>query len=113
MDKVELRRDPVHATFPVIICLRWIIQCQAVTPVHFADHINHPVCQVAGNARHASVGSDTDAQGGAEGAPAESDTVADYPQLAAILAGRGYDQQSIKQVMFRNWQRLNTQWLSD
>jgi membrane dipeptidase len=83
---------------------------QAVTLAHVADHIDH-VCQLAGNADHAAIGGDTDGQGGVEGAPAEVDTVADYQQLAAILAGRGYDQAAIAQIMFGNWLRFYTQWL--
>ncbi|MBI3959853.1 MAG: membrane dipeptidase [Chloroflexi bacterium] len=83
---------------------------QAVTLAHVADHIDH-VCQLAGNADHAAIGGDTDGQGGVEGAPAEVDTIADYQQLAGILARRGYDQIAIEQIMSGNWLRFYTQWL--
>lgn len=82
----------------------------AVTLEHVADHIDH-ICQLAGNADHAAIGGDTDGQGGVEGAPAEVDSVADYQKLAAILAGRGYEQQAIDQILFGNWARFYTHWL--
>jgi membrane dipeptidase len=41
----------------------------AVTLEHVADHIDH-ICQLAGNARHAAIGGDTDGQGGVDGTPA-------------------------------------------
>ena len=81
-----------------------------VTLAHVADHIDH-LCQLAGNADHAAIGGDTDGQGGADGAPAEVDTVADYQKVATILTQRGYTQAAIEQIMFRNWQRFYTQWL--
>lgn len=82
----------------------------AVTLAHVADHIDH-ICQLAGNADHAALGGDTDGQGGADGAPAEIDTVADYQKVATVLAQRGYPPAAIEQIMFRNWQRFYTQWL--
>ena len=81
-----------------------------VTLAHVADHIDH-ICQLAGNADHAAIGGDTDGQGGAEGAPADVDTVADYQRLVAILAQRGYDQRAIEQIMVGNWLRFYTRWL--
>lgn len=84
----------------------------AVTLAHVADHIDH-ICQLAGDADHAAIGGDTDGQGGVEGAPAEVDTVADYQQVAAVLAQRGYPQAAIENIMFRNWQRFYTRWLPD
>jgi len=89
---------------------RAVFPRQAVTLAYVADHIDH-ICQLAGNADHAAIGGDTDGQGGVEGAPAEVDTVADYQQLAAILAQRGYDQRAIEQILFGNWLRFYTQWL--
>ena len=83
-----------------------------VTLAHVADQIDH-ICQLAGNADHAAIGGDTDGQGGADGAPAEVDTVADYQKVATILAQRGYAQAAIEQIMFRNWQRFYTRWLPD
>lgn len=82
----------------------------AVTLAHVADHIDH-VCQLAGNAQHAAIGGDTDGQGGADGAPADVDTVADYQKLETILARRGYAPADIEGICYRNWVRFYTRWL--
>jgi len=85
---------------------------EAVTLDHVADHIDH-VCQLAGNSHHAAIGGDTDGQGGREGAPYEIDTVADYQKIATILEKRGYSQDDITNVMYRNWQRFFEKWLPE
>ena len=82
----------------------------AVTLEDYCDHIDH-VCQMAGNSLHSAIGGDTDGQGGADGAPYEVDTVADYQKVAEILDGRGYKQDDIENIMFRNWQRFFETWL--
>jgi membrane dipeptidase len=82
----------------------------AVTLEDYCDHIDH-VCQMAGNSLHSAIGGDTDGQGGADGAPYEVDTVADYQKVAEILDGRGYKQDDIENIMFRNWQRFFEKWL--
>ena len=78
---------------------------EAVTLEHLVDHINH-VCQLAGNAKHAAIGGDTDGQGGTEGAPLEIDSVADYQKIEPILSARGYSADDVADIMYRNWQRL-------
>lgn len=83
---------------------------EAVTLEHVADHIDH-VCQLAGNSQHAAIGGDTDGQGGKDGAPYEIDTVADYQKVAEVLERRGYAQEDIANVMYRNWQRFYEKWL--
>ncbi|MBM3960277.1 MAG: peptidase M19 [SAR202 cluster bacterium] len=70
-----------------------------------ANHIDY-VNQLAGNSLHSAVGGDTDGQGGAEGAPVDVDTVADYMKLVPILQRRGYQRADIENVMYRNWQRF-------
>jgi microsomal dipeptidase-like Zn-dependent dipeptidase len=37
--------------------------------------------------------------------------VADYQKVAEILDGRGYKQDDIENIMFRNWQRFFEKWL--
>ena len=93
-----------------ITARRQLFPRSAVTLAHVANHIDH-ICQLAGNADHAAVGGDTDGQGGADGAPAEVDTVADYQKLTDVLAQRGYDPAAIEKIMFRNWQRFYEEWL--
>ena len=76
-----------------------------VTLDDLADHVDH-ICQLAGDARHAGIGGDTDGQGGRTGAPAEIDTVVDYGRLADVLARRGYGDDQVTDVMYRNWVRF-------
>ena len=76
---------------------------EAVTLAHVANHIDH-VCQLAGNSLHAAIGGDTDGQGGVDGAPLEIDSVADYQKLGPILESRGYSEEDIANIMYRNWQ---------
>ncbi len=83
---------------------------EAIRLDDLVDHIDH-VCQLAGNARHAAVGGDTDGQGGREGAPYEIDTVADYQRVAGLLERRGYKREDIANIMYRNWQRFFQAWL--
>ncbi|MDA1349315.1 MAG: membrane dipeptidase [Chloroflexi bacterium] len=76
-----------------------------VTLDRIIDNIDH-VSQLAGNSLHSAIGGDTDGQGGANGAPKEVDTVYDYLKIADLMDGRGYKQEDIENVMWRNWQRF-------
>jgi membrane dipeptidase len=76
-------------------------------PVRLAnvvDHIDH-VCQLAGNARHAGIGSDLDGGFGREQSPADLDTIADLQLLAGLLGERGYSQADIGAILHGNWLR--------
>ena len=66
------------------------------------DHIDH-ICQLAGNANHAAIGSDLDGGFGVEQSPADLDTIADLQKVAGILSGRGYSDEDVTKVMYRNW----------
>ncbi len=79
---------------------------------HVANHIDH-VCQLAGNALHAAIGGDTDGQGGIAGAPIDVDSVTDYQKLGPILANRGYAEEDIANVLYRNWKRFYEQHLPE
>ena len=91
---------------------RSVFPSEAVTLEDFADHIDH-INRLAGNSLHSAIGGDTDGQGGSDGAPHDVDTVADYQKLAGVLARRGYSQEDIANVMYRNWERFFTKWLPD
>lgn len=69
------------------------------------DHIDH-VCQLAGNARHAAVGTDLDGGFGREQSPLDLDTIADLQTLPALLAKRGYKEADIEGIMYANWVRF-------
>lgn len=77
----------------------------SVTLESVADHIDH-VCQIAGNARHAAIGSDLDGAFGIEQCPADVDTIADLQKLPAILKKRGYPESDIAGIMGGNWIRF-------
>lgn len=66
------------------------------------EHIDH-VCQLAGDARHAGVGSDLDGGFGREQSPADLDTVADLQRLAGNLASRGYSETDVAAILHGNW----------
>ena len=81
-----------------------------VTLEDLVDHMDY-VCQLAGNSHHAGIGGDTDGQGGSDGAPHDVDTVADYQKIGDILDRRGYTQEDIENIMYKNWQRFFEKWL--
>lgn len=81
-----------------------------VTLEDVADHIEH-VCDLAGNTLHASIGGDTDGQGGAIGAPHDVDTIADYQNMAQVLGERGWNTDDIENIMWRNWKRYFEEFL--
>jgi membrane dipeptidase len=80
-------------------------QQAGVTLEHLVDHIDH-VCQLAGNARHAGIGTDLDGGFGREQCPQDLDTIADLPRIATLLAQRGYSEADIAGIMHGNWIRF-------
>jgi membrane dipeptidase len=69
------------------------------------DHIDH-VCQLAGNARHAAVGTDLDGGYGTEQTPRDLDTIADLQRLPAMLRQRGYREADVEGICYGNWVRF-------
>ena len=63
------------------------------------------VCQIAGDALHAGLGTDFDGGFGAESTPAGIDTVADLPKVASGLREAGFSQADVENVMGGNWLR--------
>ena len=78
---------------------------ERVTLAHVADHIDH-ICQLAGNNRHAAIGSDLDGGFGREQSPSDLDTIAGLQQIPDILSNRGYSDADIAAIMHGNWLRL-------
>jgi membrane dipeptidase len=76
-----------------------------VTLEKVVDHIDH-VCQLAGNARHAALGTDLDGGFGKEQSPADLDTIADLQKLPALLRRRGYSEADIEGILHGNWVRF-------
>jgi membrane dipeptidase len=69
------------------------------------DHIDR-VCQLAGTARHAAIGTDLDGGFGREQSPVDLDTIADLQCVPDMLRRRGYDQEAITGIMYGNWIRF-------
>lgn len=69
------------------------------------DHIDH-VCQLAGNAWHAAIGSDLDGGFGTEQSPHDLDTIADLQKIPSLLHKRGYQEDDIRAIMHGNWMRV-------
>ncbi len=66
------------------------------------DHIDH-VCQIAGNSRHAALGTDLDGGFGKEQCPADLESIADLQKIPGILKNRGYSEEDVQNIMYKNW----------
>ena len=76
----------------------------------FVDQIDH-VCQIAGNANHAAIGTDLDGGYGTEQVPRDLDTIVDLQRVPDLLRARGYDDDSVARIMHGNWLRaLEAAW---
>jgi len=76
----------------------------------YVDHIDH-VCQLAGNARHAGIGSDLDGAFGCEQTPADLNTIADLRRIPDLLAARGYPAVDVNSILHGNFiQFLQREW---
>jgi membrane dipeptidase len=71
------------------------------------------ICQAAGNARHAAIGSDFDGGFGLQSAPAGIDSVADLQKLSPLLEEKGYSQADIAAIFGENWLDLISETLPD
>ena len=71
----------------------------------FVNHIDH-VCQVAGNANHAAIGTDLDGGYGTEQTPHDLDTIYDLQRVPGMLRNRGYADVDIEKIMHGNWLRM-------
>jgi membrane dipeptidase len=69
------------------------------------EHLDH-VCQLAGNPRHAAIGTDLDGGFGKEQSPSDLDTIADLQKLVDLLQRRGYDRDAIRGILHGNWVRF-------
>jgi len=69
------------------------------------DHYDH-ICQIAGNSDHIAIGSDLDGAYGTEQCPYDLDTIADLQNLQGLLAKRGYSEEDIEKIFYKNWLRF-------
>jgi len=80
-------------------------QPEVVSLEAVVDHIDH-ICQLAGNSRHAAIGTDLDGGYGTEQCPHDLDTIADLQKIPDLLRARGYTEEDLRAVMYDNWLRL-------
>lgn len=108
--KAIIERDGVIG----LACDAWMLQPAWIRGVStnenvalscVVDHIDH-VCQLAGNSRHAAIGTDLDGGFGREQSPRDLDTIADLQKLAGLLKDRGYTDADISAILHGNWLRL-------
>ena len=64
------------------------------------------VCQLLGSADHIALGTDFEGGFGREDIPHELSSARDLPQLIPLLKARGYEDETIAQIMGKNWLRL-------
>jgi membrane dipeptidase len=69
------------------------------------DHIDR-ICQIAGNAGHAAIGSDLDGGYGTEQCPRDMDTIVDVQRIPGLMRRRGYNETDIEAIMGDNWMRF-------
>jgi membrane dipeptidase len=96
-----------HALDTWMMIPNWV-RGETTTPVpleKIVDHIDR-VCQLAGNARHAAIGTDLDGGFGREQSPADLDTIADLQNIPAMLRKRGYSEADVEGIMHANWIRF-------
>jgi membrane dipeptidase len=71
----------------------------------FIAHIDH-ICQLAGDADHAGIGSDFDGGFGWQSIPQELDTIADLQMVESKLLERGYSEAEAANILGGNWLRF-------
>lgn len=69
------------------------------------DHIDR-VCQLAGNCKHAALGTDLDGGFGREQSPLDLDTIADLQMFPELLRKRGYKDDDVRAILYGNWVRF-------
>ena len=107
--KAVIERDGVVGAACDAIMLQdgWVKgkSSREVTLERVVDNIDH-VCQLAGNALHAGIGSDLDGGYGCEQTPKDLDSIADLRRIPDLLQRHGYSKSDIEAIMHGNWIRL-------
>lgn len=85
--------------------VRGVTQPDVVSLSNFADHLDR-ICQLAGDAKHAALGTDLDGGFGNEQTPGDLRIYGDLQNLAGILLSRGYSEADVDGVFHANWLRF-------
>ena len=111
-----IERDGVISLIPLNTFLKvgWLrkrgSRREEVSLDTFIAHIDH-VCQLAGDADHAGIGSDFDGGFGLQSIPHELDSIADLQMVASKLIARGYSESDTAKVLGGNWLRFLRKYL--
>jgi membrane dipeptidase len=102
-----VERDGVVGVVPYNSYLKvgWTVEknTREEVPLRYvADHLDH-ICQIAGDALHAGIGSDFDGGFGLQSIPPEMDTIADLQNLTSLLQARGYSETDVANILGGNW----------
>lgn len=83
-----------------------------VTVEHVVRHLDH-ICQLAGDAQHAGLGSDFDGGFGLDQIPAGLDSIADLRFIGEALERSGYQPADVDAILSGNWLRILNQGLPE
>jgi membrane dipeptidase len=101
-----IEREGVIGVVPLNKFLDWSVQKgedrSRISIALVADQIEH-ICQIAGDAKHVGIGSDSDGGFGVQSVPAEMDSAADLHKLAPILRERGFSEDEVSGIFGSNW----------
>lgn len=104
-----VERDGVIGVVPYNRFLRggWLPEDgrEGITLEHVQRQIDH-ICQLAGDARHAALGSDFDGGFGLNQIPTGLDSIADLRLIGEGLAGSGYTPADVDAILSGNWLRM-------
>jgi len=78
---------------------------EKVTLGRLIEAIDH-ICQIAGDAQHAAIGSDFDGGFGLDSIPLELNSVADLAKIGTALCQRGYSIADVDAILSGNWLRM-------
>jgi membrane dipeptidase len=78
---------------------------ETVTLEHVVAQIDY-VCQAAGDANHAAIGSDFDGGFGLQSVPGTINSIADLQKLAPLLSAKGYRDEDVAAIFGGNWLSL-------
>ncbi|WP_020529562.1 dipeptidase [Flexithrix dorotheae] len=76
-----------------------------VSLIQLIDNIDR-VCQIAGNSLHSGIGTDLDGGFGKEQCPHDLETITDLQKVPGLLKERGYKEEDIENIMYKNWIRF-------
>lgn len=102
-----IERDGVIGVLPFnrFMCSTWKRGDAPLTIDVLVSHID-AICQMAGNSRHAAIGTDFDGGFGLGHVPVEFNSVGDLQKLGPALLAKGYSKSDVDLILGGNWRRI-------